>query len=198
MVVRCGFARPQPDWTLEGDDVRTPDGWHVPLVVGVPGPANRGNAAMAAAAAGTLGVPLLPALYRIGSVSDVAGRYRVVDHQDRWTRLLLAKNPAGWREALIVAAGHDWPVVLAINAREADGQDPSWLWDVSFDQVAGRPVIASGERHLDLAVRLTYAQVPHTVVPDPLAAITHVPPGPVDVIGNYTAFQGLVRKLRHG
>ena len=45
--------------------------------------------------------------------------------------------------------------------------------------------------------RLTYAQVEHTVVPDPLAALTHVPPGPVDVIGYYTAFRNLARRLAH-
>lgn len=194
---RCGFARPRPDWVLEHDGVRTPDGRHVPLSVGVPGLANLGNAAMAAAAAVTLGVPLLPALNRIGSISDVAGRYRTVDHQGRRARLLLAKNPAGWRETLTVVAERDWPVVLAINAREADGRDPSWLWDVTFEQLAGRRVIVAGERGPDLAVRLTYAEVAHTVVSDPLAGITAVPAGPVDVIGNYTAFQDLTRRLSH-
>jgi lipid II isoglutaminyl synthase (glutamine-hydrolysing) len=194
---RCGFARPRSDWTLERHGVRTADGRRVPLSVGLPGRANLGNAAMAAAAAVTLGVPLLPALYRIGSISDIAGRYRQVDHQGRRARLLLAKNPAGWWEALAMVAERDRPAVLAINAREADGRDPSWLWDVPFDLLAGRQVIVGGERGLDLAVRLTYAGVAHTVVADPLAAITEVPPGPVDVIGNYTAFHDLARRLGH-
>jgi UDP-N-acetylmuramyl tripeptide synthase len=195
---RCGLARPRPDWTLERDGVRAPDGRHVPLSLGVPGLANLGNAAMAAAAAVTVGVPLLPALSRIRSISDVAGRYRIVDHHGRRARLLLAKNPASWRETLTQVAEYDRPVILAINAREADGRDPSWLWDVSFDQLAGRQVIVGGERGLDLAVRLTYAQLSHTVVSDPLAAVTQVPAGAVDVIANYTAFQDLTRRLSHG
>jgi UDP-N-acetylmuramyl tripeptide synthase len=191
----CGFSRPRPDWTLQQDGLRTPDGRRVPLAVGVPGLANRANAAMAAAAAATLGAPLVPALNRIGSIQDVAGRYRLVDHQGWRARLLLAKNPAGWRETLDVACEHERPVVLAVNARAADGKDTSWLWDVSFDSLAGRRVIVSGEYAMDLAVRLTYAEVRHTVVPDPVAAITAVPPGLVDVIGNYTAFQGIARRL---
>jgi UDP-N-acetylmuramyl tripeptide synthase len=192
---RCGLARPRPDWTVERHGIRIPEGRHFPLAVGVPGPANLGNAAMATAAAVTLGAPLVPSLYRIGSISDVAGRYRVVAHRDRHARLLLAKNPAGWRETLTVLSDHVAPVVIAINAREADGRDPSWLWDVPFGRLAGRQVIASGERAADLAVRLAYADVAHVVVPDPVAAITHVPRGTVDVVGNYTAFQDLTRTL---
>jgi UDP-N-acetylmuramyl tripeptide synthase len=195
---RCGLTRPRPDWTVEQHGVRTPEGRHFPLAVGVPGPANLGNAAIAAAAAVALGAPLMPSLYRIGSISDVAGRYRLVDHHGRRVRLLLAKNPAGWRETLTVVGDHAGPVVVAINARDADGRDPSWLWDVPFERLAGRQVVAGGERAVDLSVRLTYAEVPHAVVPNPLEAIAHVPPGPVDFIGNYTAFQDLTRKLHHG
>jgi UDP-N-acetylmuramyl tripeptide synthase len=191
----CGLARPEPDWTLEHHGVRTPEGQFFPLTVGVPGPANVGNAAMAAAAASALGVPLLPALQRIGSVSEVSGRYKIVDCAGRHARLLLAKNPAGWRETLSLVCQQQTPVVLAINAHEADGRDLSWLWDVQFDGLAGRPVVVSGERAIDLAVRLTYAQIPHTVVDDPYTAITHLPPGPVDMLGNYTAFRDLTRRF---
>ena len=195
---RCGFARPRPDWIVRRQSVRTPEGLCVPLAAGVPGKANLGNAAMAAAAAVSLGVPLLPALHGIGSIGEVAGRYRLFDHQGRRARLLLAKNPAGWRETLAVITAHDLPVVLVVNGREADGRDLSWLWDVPFDNLVGRSVIVSGECHLDLAARLVYAQVAHTVVPDPLAAIAQLPAGPIDVIANYTAFRDLTRRLNHG
>jgi hypothetical protein len=57
------------------------------------------------------------------------------------------------------------PVVIAINARTADGHDPSWLWDVPFELLRGRAVTATGERGLDLAVRLHYGEVDHTVEP---------------------------------
>ena len=76
-------------------------------------------------------------------------------------RLLLAKNPAGWLEVFDVLRPPPLPVVVAINARIADGRDPSWLWDVPFERLAGRLVVASGERSRDLAVRLRYAGVEH-------------------------------------
>ncbi|HEY0807290.1 MAG TPA: MurT ligase domain-containing protein, partial [Pseudonocardiaceae bacterium] len=195
---RCGFARPQPHWALERNGVRTPTGQLFPMSVGVPGLANAGNAAMAAAAAVTFGVPLVAALRQVGTIRDVAGRYRVVDCDGRHARLLLAKNPAGWRETLTVVGQSSSPVVLAVNAQTADGRDLSWLWDVAFGDLANRRVVVSGERAADLAVRLTYAQVQHTVVEDPVAAIASLPPGPVDVVGNYTAFRDLTRRITDG
>ena len=33
-------------------------------------------------------------------------------------------------------------VVIAVNARVADGKDPSWLWDVPYELLRGRPVAA--------------------------------------------------------
>jgi UDP-N-acetylmuramyl tripeptide synthase len=127
-------------------------------------------------------------------------------------RLLLAKNPAGWAavfDLLDESTPADGPVVLSINARTADGLDTSWLWDVPFERLAGRSVTATGDRRLDLAVRLRYADVPCAVVADPLAAVDRaidsgspggVASGPdtrrgIDFLGNYTAFADLRRRL---
>ena len=44
------------------------------------------------------------------------------------------------------SAGGPLPVVLSVNARIADGLDTSWLWDVPFERLPGRPVVATGER----------------------------------------------------
>jgi hypothetical protein len=95
--------------------------------------------------------------------------------------------------------------VLSVNARVADGLDTSWLWDVPFERLAGRPVVATGDRHLDLAVRLRYAEVAHVVVDDPLAALDTAvrlgdeagaaAPTGVDFLGNYTAFADLRKRL---
>ena len=48
----------------------------------------------------------------------------------------------------------DRPVLLAVNAQTPDGKDTSWLWDVDYRVLRKRPVCVSGERRLDLAVRL--------------------------------------------
>jgi UDP-N-acetylmuramyl tripeptide synthase len=113
------------------------------------------------------------------------------------TRLLLAKNPAGWLEVFDLLAPPPTPVVIAINARIADGKDPSWLWDVPFERLRGRLVVATGERGRDLAVRLHYAEVDHRHEPDPLRAIAAAAADDVDVVANYTSFQAISARLGH-
>ena len=82
----------------------------------------------------------------------------------------------------------------------ADGRDPSWLWDVPFERLGGRQVVATGDRGRDLAVRLRYADVPHLFVPD----YRRPRSGPawrgarVDLVANYTSFQDARRALSTG
>ncbi|MDT7796916.1 MAG: hypothetical protein QOI78_349 [Actinomycetota bacterium] len=193
----CGLARPEPGWTLEGDVVRTPGGRQIDLDLRLPGDANRGNAALALAAAHRLGVPPHAAAARLRTITDIGGRYRTVRRSRHSVRLMLAKNPAGWVETLRVL-DEDTPVVVAVNAQEADGRDLSWLWDVHFERLRGRQVVVTGERCADLAVRLCYAEVAHWAEPDPVAAIDTLPPGAVELVANYTAFRDLVGRLPGG
>ncbi len=79
--------------------------------------------------------------------------------------------------------------MLAVNAQGPDGRDTSWLWDVDYRVLAGRPVLVTGERGTDLAVRLEADEIPFKVVSDIEAAVDSVPAGHLDVIANYTAFQ---------
>jgi UDP-N-acetylmuramyl tripeptide synthase len=128
-------------------------------------------------------------------VQEIAGRYRTVQVGEHTARLLLAKNPAGWQEALSMIEPTAAGLVIAVNGQVPDGEDLSWLWDVRFEHFEGVQVVASGERATDLAVRLTYAGVEHTTVPDPLRAIASCPAGRVEVLANYTAFRDLNRDL---
>jgi CobQ-like glutamine amidotransferase family enzyme/UDP-N-acetylmuramyl tripeptide synthase len=191
----CGFHRPRPDAELRGDVLRTVDGRDLPIRLVLPGRCNRANAAMAAVAAGVMGVDEAAALAAMETVADVEGRFATVVYGDTKVRLLLAKNPAGWTELLDMLEGGTLPVVIGINSRIADGHDPSWLWDVPFERLAGRPVVATGERCRDLAVRLRHAGVAHVTVPDDLEALDAAGASRVEYVGNYTAFQGLRRRL---
>lgn len=191
----CELRRPTPDVTIDGDVV-TLDGVAVPVELALPGRINRVNAAFALAAARAMGADPAAAARGLAVVAEVAGRYRVARLDGTEVRLLLAKNPAGWNEALELLDGSPAPMVASINARIADGHDPSWLWDVAFERLAGRFVVATGERRDDLAVRLRYAGVDHVVRDDLRAALAvirsmpgHDPSRPVDVASNYTAFQ---------
>jgi len=185
----CDFARPQPDMWLDGDDLVLADGRRVPIRLQLPGWCNLANAAMAAVAAAILGVDPGAAVRAMAAVGTVAGRYAVVDVDGVRVRLLLAKNPAGWAETLNLIRPPPLPVVIGINARVADGRDPSWLWDVPFEELQGRLVIATGERGRDLAVRLAYGEVEHRFVADYRAAVRAARAPAVDLAANYTSFQ---------
>ncbi|MDN5920162.1 MAG: MurT ligase domain-containing protein [Pseudonocardia sp.] len=190
----CGLTRPDPHWTLTGTVAMAGAGAAVPVTVGLPGQVNRANAVTAMATAALLGVDPSRAGAAMAQVRDIAGRYASLPHRGRELRLLLAKNPAGWAETLGVL-DPTRPLIVVINAREADGRDTSWLWDVEFEELAAGPVVAAGERCADLGVRLSYAGITHATACDPLAALELLPPGPVDVVANYTAFLQLHRRL---
>ncbi len=194
----CGFSRPHPDARVAGHELVTADGRHLSLDLRLPSRANRANAAVAAVAAGVLGVDEAGALRSMAPVTDVEGRFATVTHGAVTARLLLAKNPAGWAELLDMLAGGTDPVVIGINARTADGHDPSWLWDVAFERLAGRTVVATGDRRGDLAVRLRYAGVAHMTVPRQIDALGASGADRVEYVGNYTAFQDLRRALARG
>jgi UDP-N-acetylmuramyl tripeptide synthase len=199
----CGFRRPAVSWSIDannGGELVGPDGARYALDLQLPGAANQANAAMAVVAANLLGVEPSVSLPAVRSVGSVGGRYQTVLLGGRQVRLLLGKNPAGWSEMFGMLAPAPAPVVIAINARAADGKDPSWLWDVPFERLADREVIATGDRRHDLAVRLMYAEVSHTTVADPWVAggvsfDAGLPGRPVlDAVGTYTAFRELLRR----
>lgn len=189
------FKRPTPQWWYDDETIYGPDGLALPMKLLLPGAVNRGNAAQAVAAAVSLGADPAAAVTAVSGVSEVAGRYRTVTLGRHTARILLAKNPAGWQEALSMIDKQGAGVVIAVNGQVPDGEDLSWLWDVRFEDFEGTAVVAAGERGTDLAVRLTYAGVDHTLVHDTVAAIESCPPGHVEVIANYTAFLQLQRAL---
>jgi UDP-N-acetylmuramyl tripeptide synthase len=189
----CGLARPTPRWWLDGDVAHGPDSV-TPLQVRLPGQVNRANALVALAAARAAGAASTEAGAAIGRVNQVAGRYATIRRGRHVLRLLLAKNPAGWAATLAMLETPR-PLLILVNAREADGRDTSWLWDVDFGALPSRPIVAGGERAADLGVRLSYADLPHLTRPDPLAALDLLPEGPVDVVANYTAFLQLTHRL---
>jgi CobQ-like glutamine amidotransferase family enzyme/UDP-N-acetylmuramyl tripeptide synthase len=191
----CGFSRPEPHARLTPAGLELTDGRVLPISLSLPARCNRSNAAMAAVAARALGTDEAVALEAMKSVSDVEGRFSTVCYEGVTARLLLAKNPAGWAELLDLLRQTQTPVVIGINSRIADGHDPSWLWDVAFEELAARPVVATGERSKDLAVRLKYAGVKHQVLADQGSALTAPGVSSVEYVGNYTAFQQLRRTV---
>ncbi len=189
------FQRPTPDWWFDATHLYGPDELALPMTLALPGDVNRGNAAQAVAAAVTMGADPAAAIAAVSQVDEVAGRYRTVQVGAHTARVLLAKNPAGWQEALSMVDRDAVGVVIAVNGQVPDGEDLSWLWDVRFEHFDTVQVVAAGERGTDLAVRLGYAGVEHTLVHDTVRAIGSCPPGHVEVLANYTAFLQLNRVL---
>ncbi len=191
----CGFRTPETRNRLVGNQLEL-DGATIPLRIALPGRWNVDNAALAIVAATRLGVRADDAALAIAAIESVAGRMATYQMADgRSVRVLLAKNPAGWLEVLRYVQDIDTAVVLAVNAHVADGKDPSWLWDVPYELLAGHAVAASGERALDVAVRLRYAGIDCLVERDVMRAIARVHGSSVTVIASYTQFYGLSRRL---
>lgn len=186
----CTLSRQNPDLWVSDGHVHTPTGSY-PLNLKVPGRFNQGNAACALAAAKMMGLDYLTALRGMRNVEAPAGRFATGTFGSTKARLVLAKNPAGWVESLRVMESD--PVILAIDSAIADGTDVSWLWDVDYEQLAGRRVIVTGPRSADLAIRLSYAEVEHEVVEDMAAALKGPFDGTVDVLATYSAFLRLCR-----
>ncbi len=184
----CSYRRPPVRWMLLDDQVVDPAGrsWRLDLVL--PGQANRSNAVIALAVAEVFGVSVPQALPAVAQVKSVAGRYTQVNRHGCELRLLLAKNPAGWLEALDVLRP-GLPVLLAVNAQVPDGRDTSWLWDVDYRRLRGRKVFVTGERAIDLAVRLEADEVLFRIVGSVDEAIDLAAEPSMEVIANYPAFQ---------
>ncbi|MDR1767910.1 MAG: MurT ligase domain-containing protein [Propionibacteriaceae bacterium] len=188
----CPLAQPEAEYRVRGGEIVLPDGRAVVPGLRVPGSFNVSNAALALAAAAALGIDPDAALRGMRRVEAPAGRFATARFGATTARLMLAKNPAGWAEAIALLESD--PVVLAIDSVAADGKDVSWLWDVDYEQLAGRRVVCTGPRAQDLAVRLGYADVSHTVAPDLAEALAGVAgPATVDVIATYTPFQKLLK-----
>ena len=190
---RSNFKRPEPHWYFDENNIYGPNSLKLPMNLSLPGIANRGNATQAIATANFLGIECFKSLKAISNISNISGRYCYIQVGLHNVRILLAKNPASWYEALLIINANKINTVVAINGQTSDGQDLSWLWDVNFEYFSKMEIIASGERSNDLMVRLRYAGVRHTRIENIIAAINSCPPGNVEVIMNYTSFLQLNR-----
>ena len=147
------------------------------------------------------------AAFRNATMANVVGKYlgakpiavdeksleRSVDqiHKGVKANIRLTKNPASWTEALKSVTGDN--AVLIVNAREVDGIDTSWLWDISFSGLLGKRVVVCGERALDIAYRLHVEGIEAEITSSFKDAISKFESGAsVQVLAAYTAFHELV------
>jgi len=199
----CGRRRPRPDTaatdvSLSLDDARFEVSGIGPLRLRLTGLYNVWNALAATSAARVLGIGPEAIRNGLAAAAPAFGRQERVEVEGRVLRLFLTKNPAGANQVLHLLAMVERPLAVAalLNDRFADGQDPSWVWDVDYERLAGRVgrCWAGGDRSEDMALRLVYAgwPEPEAVVRTPSqlleAVLASVRPGEeVFVLATYTA-----------
>ena len=147
------------------------------------------------------------AAYRNATMANVVGKFfgakpiaideksleRSVDqiHKGVKTNIRLTKNPASWTEALKSVTGEN--AILIVNAREVDGIDTSWLWDISFVGLLGKRIVVCGERALDIAYRLHVEGIEAEITSNFDDAVSKFETGAsIHVLAAYTAFHELV------
>ena len=207
----CGFQRPELDYKLTAvthmDNTSADfviDGENYGIEVG--GMYNVYNALAAASVAEYYQVD--PAKIRAGLAYDekVFGRQEIINIDGKQCTLVLVKNPVGLNQVIDMIGLSPYPfsLVALLNANYADGIDVSWIWDGNHEAFAAMDlpaVIAGGERHEDMALRLKVAGIPSDKLTeikeldDVIAAIPQLPTEHVYILATYTAVLQLRKKL---
>ena len=163
------------------------------------------NLAAAACVAQLVGCSLEALQASIDAFDPKNGRLQAYDIAGRHTLLNLAKNPTGFNQNLRIVARDSAPKAVAffLNDKEADGHDISWIWDVDFEELAGKDclVFVGGLRVRDLQVRLKYAGISARVIDsarevfETLSCAQAFNNANVYLIANYTALPAVHDEL---
>ncbi len=162
------FKRPTPQWWYDDTTIYGPDGFSVPMQLALPGTVNRGNATQAVAAAVAIGADPAAAVKAASGVDEVAGRYSTVQLGAHTVRMLLAKNPAGWQEALSMVDTDAGSVVISVNGQVPDGEDLSWLWEPGVGQQLDQLSVRVADHREVLARRLPDDSASRNSRPEPV------------------------------
>jgi UDP-N-acetylmuramyl tripeptide synthase len=194
----CSFKRQKPQLTLSSQK-QTPS---------LPGLHNLYNLLAATSLAQTLNISQTVIHQAIKDYQPAFGRAESFKLGRLPVNILLVKNPAGFNITLETLQAkkhlHSQPLLLILNDLIADGTDVSWIWDVDFELLKKRqtPLVVSGLRAPDLALRLKYAGLkPHLITIQPslkkaLSFLKHQPGSSGYILPTYTAMLQLREILR--
>lgn len=207
----CGFARPELDYKLTEmvrmDNVSADfiiDGEEYGIEVG--GMYNVYNALAATAVAEYYGVEPAKIRQGLGYDEKVFGRQEIITINGKQCTLVLVKNPVGLNQVIdmIGLSPDPFSLVCLLNANYADGIDVSWIWDGDHEAFASMDipkVIAGGERHEDMALRLKVAGISEDKltetkdIPEVIEDIKKLPTEKVYILATYTAVLQLRKEL---
>lgn len=163
----CGYQRPHCAYSA---DVKIFEDYSILKInssngysefnIGLIGLYNAYNALAAISIALELGYDQVQIQNALNSYQSIFGRAEKLILQGHQVLVQLIKNPTGASEVL-KTVDLTSNLVIIINDNYADGRDVSWLWDADFEYLKDvkNPIIVSGYRAKDMAVRLKYAGV---------------------------------------
>ena len=131
----------------------------------LPGIYNQYNILAAAIIAKTLNLSQKSINTAVKNFKPAFGRAENFKVNHKSIQILLVKNPTGFNTVLETLSKAkkltNTPLLLILNDIIADGTYVSWIWDVDFEILKSRktPIIVSGLRAHDLALRLKYAGI---------------------------------------
>ncbi len=169
----CGYHRPMPDVSAKKIIRMTPDVSEITLrlfdretdlTINLPGGYNIYNACGAAAALSCAGFPDEIIYRALKNFSAGFGRMEKMKLGESNVRMILVKNPAGCNQVInfLTAGTEDAVFYIALNDKDSDGTDVSWIWDVEFEKLLTMQnrltrLVVSGIRRYEMALRLKYA-----------------------------------------
>ncbi|MBI4096683.1 MAG: DUF1727 domain-containing protein [Candidatus Levybacteria bacterium] len=95
------------------------------------------------------------------SFKPAFGRQENLEINGKKVQIFLSKNPTSLNESLRTIVNLNAKnLLILLNDRIPDGRDVSWIWDVSFEDFSSqfKNITASGDRALDMGLRLKYAE----------------------------------------
>ena len=207
----CGFHRPALDYKLT--EMKAMDNQSSEFVIDgqdykieVGGMYNVYNALAATAVAEYYGVSKEKIKRGLGYDEKVFGRQEEFEIEGKKCTLVLVKNPVGLNQVIdmIGLAPYPFSLVSLLNANYADGIDISWIWDGNHEAFAEMDipaVIAGGDRHEDMALRLRVAGISDEKLTetdsltDVIEKIKLLPTEHVYILATYTAVLQLRKEL---
>lgn len=167
---KCGYKRPELDYTLDEIKEQTPDGSLVVInekeyYINQPGTYNMYNALCAYSIAMVCGISTSCIYDSLKKQKSSFGRQEVINIEGKEVKIILVKNPAGYDQAINTLSldNRTFNLAVLLNDNYADGRDVSWIWDVNFEKLSSLDIdkiMISGIRLYDMAVRLKVAGLP--------------------------------------
>ena len=209
---KCSFKHSQPQLILNSTSKKSQytiyNKKSFTLKFNLPGIYNLYNLLSAVSISQTLNIPQDIIQTAVKNFQPAFGRAEEFKINNKQTKMLLVKNPAGFNAVLEMLNKKKHlltqPLLIAINDLTADGKDVSWLWDVNFELLKSRkfPIIITGLRTYDMALRLKYAGLNEKyIIPIPsfkkaLNQLKKSSSQPIYILPTYTAMLNIRKILK--